>query len=156
MDTNINSCRGKTKDTNQWISGYIVICDDRFFIVSDEIQCYSFDWLKHDEYIFGKFTEVVPESFGQYTGLSAVWTEFENEPQESDLYSGDVLEVNYEGKQIIGLIKQEAGMFILCSNEFPDSYIPLFSLALCDGDGYYLEAKLLGNLYDNPELVKGD
>lgn len=97
--------------------------------------------------------EIDHKTVGQYTGLAAYWYDFENEPQEEDVWEHDLLEVIYEGKKVIAKVEFEAGMFILCSNEFADSYIPLFKVVASDGDNYIL-AKKIGNIHDNPELLK--
>lgn len=144
--------RGKRKDNSEWIEGFLHIK--------------YFQELPHDRYVIEykpkhnakmwqpkyMIAEIDPETIGQYTGLTAYWTEFENEPQEDDVYEHDLLEVTYEDKKVIAEVKFEAGMFILCSNEFADSYIPLFDVVVIEDD-YYIEAKKIGNIHDNPELL---
>ena len=88
----------------------------------------------------------------QYTGLEACWIVFENEPQECDVWEHDLLEVKYEGKKIIAEVMYSAGMFILVSDEFTDSFIPLFDVVQVEDGCSYIDAEHKGNIFDNPEL----
>ena len=61
--------RGKRKDNKEWVEGYLVKCDERFFILpATQVNCWHFGFLKKGEYIFGKFVEVIPETVGRYIG----------------------------------------------------------------------------------------
>ena len=87
------------------------------------------------------------------TGLTAYWDTTENELQEREVWEHDLLEVEYNGKKVIAEVKFECGMYILASNEFVDSYIPLFDVVQIEDVGW-LDAKVLGNIFENPELLE--
>lgn len=136
--------RGKRVDNDEWaVSGDIFLGGKRkyIYIPNPDTDMSAKAYLCR---------EVIPETVGQFTGLKAYWDEFE---EEADIWEHDILEVTYENKQVIAKVEFEAGMFILCSNEFPDSYIPLFDVVVIEDD-YHIEAKKIGNIHDNPELLK--
>jgi len=147
-----NLSRGKRVDNGEWVCGYYAYCTDgcefshRIYIIPAETY--------GGEKLHSVWFEVIPETVGQYTGMAAYWTDFENEPQEEDVWEHDLLEVTYKGKKVIAKVEFEVGMFILCSNEFADGYIPLFDVVTLDGDDG-IKAKKIGNIHDNPELLKG-
>lgn len=71
MRENIELCRGERMDNIEWIEGFLVICDERYFILpSKQVNSWSFEFLKKGEYLFGKFFEVFPDTVGQFTGLT--------------------------------------------------------------------------------------
>lgn len=134
-----------------WQEGYYVCLRDsyrnreshRIYTGFAESDCGSF---------YGDWYEVDPKTVGQYTGLQTYWYEFENEPQEADVWEHDILEVDYDCKTITAVVRYEAGTFILCSDDFVDGYIPLFDVAIVE-DEYYMTARKIGNIHDNPELL---
>lgn len=98
-------------------------------------------------------TEIDPETVCQYTELSACWNAFDNEPQEQDVWEHDLLEVDYNGKKVIAEVKYENSMYILASNAFVDSYIPLFDVVEIEDGCAYINAEHKGNIFDNQELI---
>ncbi len=152
--------RGKCTDTGKWYEG-------QYIHLHKTTYCFKADYDNDKEndihqIVFEKMTDwglpnqhlradVIPETVGQYTGLKAYWDEYE---QKSDVFEHDLLEITYENKKVIAKVEFEAGMFILCSNEFSDSYIPLFDFVVIEDD-YYIDARKIGNMHDNPELLKG-
>lgn len=97
--------------------------------------------------------EIDENTICQYTGLSACWNDFSNEPQEQDVWEHDLLEVEYEGKRVISEVKYESGMYILSSNVFADSYIPISDVTEIEDECVYVNAEHKGNIFDNSELI---
>lgn len=95
---------------------------------------------------------VDPDTICQSTEMNAYWDGPECELEEALVWEHDLLEVDYEGKKVIAEVKFECGMFILASNEFIDSYIPLFDVVQLEDQGW-IDAKVVGNIFDNPELL---
>ena len=144
---------GKRVDNGEWVEGHLIWFEDgRARITPRHTDIFSNE---SGESIYHIAYEVIPETVRQYTGMTACWHEFENEPQEEDVWEHDLLEVSYEHKKVIAEVKFEAGMFILCSNEFSDGYIPLFDVVVFEDD-CYIQAKKVGNIHDNPELLRGE
>lgn len=143
--------KAKRKDNGEWIEGYYLTkYDETYGKVERKRHCIyrtrsSRNW---------EYAEIDESTLCQYTGLTAYWIAFENEPQECDVWEHDLLEVDYNGKKVIAEVKFEGGMYILTSNEFADYYIPLFEVAQVE-DIYWVDAKVIGNIFDNPELLGG-
>lgn len=137
--------RGKRKDNGEWIAGYLIIADERWFIlITDNIQTYSFTCLKDGEYIFGKFIEVIPETVGQYTG--------ELDKNGTKIFEGDIVDVKYN-IDYVGVAKERIGMFRVVFHN------GCFMKAKIKGCGLYHiistdEHTVIGNIHDNPELLK--
>ena len=91
---------------------------------------------------------VDPKTVGQYTGLVAYWEDYEKEVWEHDL-----LQIEYENKEVIAEVMYDAGMFILVSKEFSDGYIPLFDVVQLEDEAWVV-AEHKGNIFDNPELLE--
>lgn len=113
-----------------WVYGYL--CDENYINAVDE-----------DEY-GGKFTSemlVNPETVCQYTGLT--------DKNGRKIFEGDIVDAD----DTIGIVK--LGKY---KNEFHYGYYiewikcPLLRQEL----GYWnVESKVVGNIFDNPELLKG-
>lgn len=92
--------------------------------------------------------EVIPETVGQYTGLTDM--------NGKKIFEGDICEVtmfNYEDEdiQIVGKVCFKYSSFIFQGFKHPDDEV-LFS-SVCDFDA---DVEVIGNIYDNPELIGGE
>ncbi len=118
--------RGKRIDNGEWIVGsYIHLNVNADFIC----QGRSFNSLIPIK------IEVIPETVGQYTGLT--------DKNGKKIFEGDVCKhrSNYSGDFIISVVIYTDGCF----------------LAMADNNsGFNLSDKLevIGNIHDNPELIK--
>ena len=82
----------------------------------------------------------------QYTGL--------HDKTDNKIYEGDVIEFLYKGKMYyIGEVKFKAGTFILACNQLPDGYITMLDIANFDGDYYWIDGVVIGNVYETPQLL---
>ena len=137
--------RGKSKETGEWIAGYLIIADERWFIlITDNIQTYSFTCLKDGEYIFGKFIEVIPESIGQYTGLT--------DKNGKKIFEGDI--VKDEQAQMLGKV-----VYATAADGF-DGMAGFMVDDIDDGlqnyNGFWHLVEGIGNIHDNPELLESE
>ena len=125
--------RGKSIDGKEWLYGDLVSSADkkRFAILVNNKESY-------DE------CEVDPETIGQFTGLY--------DCNGNEIYEGDIVEWEKDG--LMYVVKFWAGMFYASVKECNDGIFGGFPLhALTKHDDRKCE--IVGNIYDNPELMKG-
>lgn len=133
--------RGKRKDNGEWVKGYLYITQRG----QNEISRYS------KSYDCERYTSVViPETVGQYTGLK--------DKNGTKIFEGDIVLVPYIDPIFKctwndtspcerAIVKHCNGMFCVEYIESGDK----FTLSAMDG---YM--KIIGNIYDNPELLGGN
>lgn len=125
--------RGKRLDNGQWVYGDLYhrkICD----VVSPTIH--------NIEYTGGS---VDPATVGQYTGL--------NDKNGNKIFEGDILKIYYYGKsKIFGVVKFGESRFFIDDNFMRDDIKA--KAPMTEMFSRY-EFEVVGNIYDNPELLKG-
>ena len=156
--------RAKTKDTKCWIEGY--------YAIESNHACFANE-LKHTHFIFkDEFMdwgigglvqyEVIPETVGQYTGLTDKNGKKIFEGDIAKLYSNDYIPTEYIGEVMIkdGLAGIEYTPDCLRGKGF-DPYFHHFGYV---GEWRDMGAsgkvtysyEIIGNIHDNPELLKGE
>lgn len=114
---------------NGWVYGNLVIYDDIPFIVALSLVADVYDyWIK-----------VHPESVGQYTGLK--------DQNGRDIYERDVVKFHFPNPYIT-VVKFENGHFSFYKDK-----------RMMVDPHYYMNrawsyAEVIGNVYENPELLK--
>lgn len=124
--------RGKRIDNGEWVYGDLLqpteICD-----IYEIANCESIDGTRY---------EVIPDTIGQYTGL--------HDKKGKEIYEGDIV-----------VDKEDEVMGEITWNEEEAS----FYFSILYENGTYEEEKLndwasvlevIGNIYDNPELLGGE
>ena len=120
--------RGKCTDNGEWVQGY---------------PC-RYGWIgKEKDYIIPDYAsalytaEVDPETVGQYTGLT--------DTNGNKIFEGDVVWNDYEEERGVVQWDDDTARFIIT-----------FSTFTLDFDSIYgFELEIIGNIYDDPELLKG-
>lgn len=126
--------RGKRKDNGEWVEGYFVNCIDEFYRGSGpipEIIMVDADRICAGEYTYDKTEEVIPETVGQYIGLK--------DRNGRRIFEGDILE------SIVKRVGQKLGNLIVINDIRECKFVAL----------YVDQYRVIGNAYDNPELLEG-
>lgn len=118
-----------------WVYGSLVTHEEALYIAGE------FKEVGSESLVNESWLPVQPESVGQYTGIT--------DKKGRDIYEGDILEYGYVVTYVDGSDKESLGMsvgFHIQQNDFERHR------ELEVGD--FLE--IIGNIYDNPELVSGE
>lgn len=124
--------RGKRKDNGEWVYGDLV---SKKYIQNVYRVEYGY-------VVPYNCFEVIPETVGQYTGLT--------DKNGKKIFEGDIIEHHVQGNFVVnrGIVNydQKNARFAMQLNTMN----PCFSL-------YNREAfEVIGNIYDNPELQEGE
>lgn len=84
---------GKRIDNGEWVEGCLIHQGDYYLILQDESKLHPIDvpYINDLGCIDGYATPVVPESVGQYTGMSEFM--LTDETRNAKLFEGDIVEV---------------------------------------------------------------
>lgn len=150
--------KAKRIDNGEWVEGYYIyhikrtICpigdsvkpeDEQHVIMQDGFS----DWNMPRDTIF---FNIDPETLCQYTGL--------NDKNCNRIWENDVVSINtYDymepEEDFFGKVIYAEGWGCWCIQQ-PDSEKPI---PLCECEGTYQTDRLVeGNIFDNPELMKGE
>lgn len=122
-----NLFHGKRKDNGEWVEGYYVPVGEYHYILTGKLELVSYLGFEH--------FLVIPETVGQYIERK--------DKNGKKIFEGDIVRDTEDFD--VGKI-------------FFDTYTAMFVIGfettIADfNDGYSLE--VIGNIYDNPELVGG-
>jgi uncharacterized phage protein (TIGR01671 family) len=120
--------RGKRLDNGEWIQGDIV-----------QFPVHGIVRIVEQEPSY-KDAEVDSDTVGQYTGLT--------DKNSNEIFEGDIVKTSHGGSTYYAKIEWDDGSFWVTNHDIQmPSYISEVSKT-------YLE--IIGNIYDNPELVGGE
>jgi uncharacterized phage protein (TIGR01671 family) len=139
--------RGKTLNGN-WVYGYPICSADRAWIKDVEDKTTNPRQVNSANNTADfRCVEIIPETVGQYTGF------YDETDDDIEVFEGDVIDFEYEDRPYTGSIKFEAGCFIVVNNELPDSYLTLLDISENNGRYCWINGRVIGNIYENPELL---
>lgn len=135
--------RGKRIDNGEWVEGYYAKAKDYL----DEKEMYvifPLDLVLYPHSEFSKYEEVIPETVGQYTGLT--------DKNGKIIFEGDILcytNVYANNHKSFGEVKSEEWNCGCCNDVYGFSILGAIDLAESH------RCEIVGNIHDNPELLKG-
>lgn len=125
--------RGKRPNSGKWITGSLV-------------QLFGFSYILNDEHRTSDCsTEVLPDTVSQFTGLT--------DRNGKEVYEGDILETKYEDRceeSGFGIARNGVYFKIGCFGtigEITREFLPFSDYPIKD-------EYIIGNIHDNPELIK--
>ena len=128
--------RGKTHGNGKWYYGSLVYSNEINAAIYFQI---GRGLVKRIDWVY-----VIPETIGQFTGLY--------DCNGNKIYEGDIVEWEKDG--LMYVVKYWNGMFYASVKECNDGIFGGFPLhALTKHDDR--KCKIAGNIFDNPELLKG-
>lgn len=128
--------RGKDYETGEWVQGHFFQRLGHYPAIVEPRP--------HNGKVMYFETAVSDETVGQFSGLY--------DCNKKEIYEGDILKWDKDG--LLYVVKFWDGMFYASVKECNDGIFggfPLHALTVHE-DG---KCKIVGNIYDNPELLKG-
>lgn len=117
--------RGKRLANGEWVYGFIIKTFDTYYIPDK-------DYDKHIAY------KIIPETVGQYTGLC--------DKNGKKIFEGDIMAFTAYGFDYVGTVEFAYGSAsVMCEHASP-----FLDQAISKHGAY-----IIGNMHDNPELLKG-
>lgn len=120
--------RGKRTDTGEWVEGYY-----EFGYDSENEEPTHYMWVLNHTEKYGEMFIVIPETVGQYTGIT--------DSNGKKVFEGDIVIMDKEAVIVNGLVKYQGAAFCIATNS-----------DLWDIDNYYA-LEVIRNIHDNPELI---
>ena len=134
--------RGKRKDNGEWVCGDLLQDKDLEKCYIEYFEYYSSENGPQRDYCQ---CEVIPETVGQYTGLT--------DKNGKKIFEGDIVKIKDYSKGCALNYEQPTSNWVVKWNDkyaqFTIDYMSLLPYKHFD------ESEVIGNIHDNPELLKG-
>ena len=133
--------RAKRIDNGEWVEGYYLKTTLGKDIEPSDVIFVSFKINRSGQW---GWIKVLPETLCQFTGMI--------DKNGKRIWENDIVSAWSEGKYATGMVKQRIdGLYIMYPayqhNEF---------WGLCPDKNRKTNVEVIGNVFDNPELLKGD
>lgn len=154
--------RAKIKDADEWVEGYYAMMGKENLVRHYIVQNCALTGLFSDpeENMYFNDVEIDPETLCQYTGLTdkngnRIWEndivscEHEKYPEYNPLYQLCPFPIKYNRNYVVEFINTGSSYGYRLRNKS-------IHFMLTGNVIYNHEIKVLGNVFDNPELLKGE
>ena len=133
--------RGKRKDNGKWVEGHY----GEYYSGKENVSCISIS----KETISGSlYYDVIPETVGQYTGLT--------DKNGTKIFENDIVTVYYNPKYV-GVSKDRVGNFAVVFHDGCFMKRKITNPMSGDAGLYHFiqsdEFEVIGNIHENPELL---
>lgn len=143
--------RGKSTTSGKWVHGMLTTLKDLGAQMQDMIIIKKEGVFNEGSAspFFMEWDYIHKDTVGQFTGLK--------DKSEKEIYEGDIISVNGKYPKLIRYIDEWASY---CLANLTDLDCDLktrywHQVSPCWWTDYKREIKVIGNVYDNPELLKG-
>ena len=130
--------RGKRTDNGKWVEGYFWRGVDHIYMIPSHVGIGYDDKTK---YMSAYAVEVGPETLCQYTGLT--------DKNGKKVFIGDIIRCTKGCPHEVIWLKEYAGVYL---GGMPAVYLS----GLREGYAWTGEEEKIGNIFDDPELLKGE
>ncbi|APH12644.1 hypothetical protein ASJ33_05500 [Dehalococcoides mccartyi] len=136
--------RGKRVDTGEWVFGYFAYISDGTTEHKKIPVIFTGDtgYNLYEELVIKRF-EVIPETVGQYTGLK--------DKNGKEIYEGDIATIAWHPEEPLKKIKN---LWVVRYSGWKFNAEPNRETLKPLGSTYAEVLEVIGNIYDNPELLK--
>ena len=137
--------RAKRIDNGEWVSGYYVYdyAHNAHFIFKNQLVCPNCINDRRIDYSVCDY-EIDPDTLCQYTGIV--------DKNGKRIWESDIVSAWSEGKYATGMVKQRIdGLYII----YP-AYQHNELWGLCPDKNRKTNVEVIGNVFDNQELLKGE
>lgn len=138
--------RGRRKDTGEWIEGYFLQLhrSERAFIVPKQFVQRGILRMSGETPPKIIPIEVIPETVGQFTGLT--------DKNGKKIFEGDIIQYCGSGyRESMGTIIYDKNFGAFVSKEYESYYVRFGDISQY---GTVMGVEVIGNIYDNPELLE--
>lgn len=151
--------RAKGRDGEGWRQGYYWHCEDTILCcaTAEEMQENEHYYLLFDGFCDWNMPkphykmDIDRDTLGQYTGIKDV--------NGKQIFEGDIVQRDIFGNKVIGEIvwmnMGGTGFYLKVKEDSRSRFYPIGRGQYDDDDGERCNDIILGNIYDNPELIKG-
>lgn len=162
------SFRGKTEN-GVWVYGSLIKKGKFCCILDNDDSSYDYPYLNAELGIIdGNVTPVIPETVGQYTGLFVMEDTSDGDSEITFIYEGDVVEFTSHGY----ITDTQCGVVVFKDGSYHIEYISDMNRKYGWGMEFHrigstgmwtdmgasgtitYSYKIIGNIHDNPELLK--
>ena len=138
--------KAKSKHFGEWVEGSLIISGDYVCILEKDTEDdWKYPYLNAEIGTFdGEATPIIPETICQYTGLT--------DNYGNKIWENDIVECKGKNHHFQSQIEWDS---FGCGFMFQDTKNSMVGLDAISDSGCYRNYEVIGNVFDNPELLEG-